>query len=237
MATLVAIAYPDEGTAEEAREAVRRLETGQVIQAEQVAAITRDTDGKYYEPSAELHLSAALRPKLPFTPEQTHAYEKSTKYAYPQLGIDGKGKFGGRVKLPNGQFQPAENIGVPGNFHFRSKWGFTWGDAKQADISFDFRGKDAKGVDPTQQQVYLVQLVGRRRLDRTLADPPRRVDLVPAVSRVVDPGADDLPRPTPARHTAPRRPQRDNPGRSGRPPRGCPPPYSTQSLLVEGARA
>jgi uncharacterized membrane protein len=48
MATLVAIAYPDEETAEEARRAAHRLESGQVIQAEQVAAITRDSEGRYH---------------------------------------------------------------------------------------------------------------------------------------------------------------------------------------------
>lgn len=48
MATLVAIGYPDEGTAERARERVGRLESDLVIQAEQVAAIRRDADGKYH---------------------------------------------------------------------------------------------------------------------------------------------------------------------------------------------
>ncbi len=47
-ATLVAIGYPDQGTAEQARETVRRLEADLVIQAEQVAAISRDMEGKYH---------------------------------------------------------------------------------------------------------------------------------------------------------------------------------------------
>jgi uncharacterized membrane protein len=48
MATLLAIAYPDEGTAEEARQVVHGLQADLTIQAEQVAAISRDTSGKYH---------------------------------------------------------------------------------------------------------------------------------------------------------------------------------------------
>ena len=48
MATLVAIGYPDEVTAEAARETVANLEEELVIQADQVAAMRRDADGKYH---------------------------------------------------------------------------------------------------------------------------------------------------------------------------------------------
>ncbi len=48
MATLVAIGYPDQGTAEQARETVGRLESELIIQADQVAAISRDAEGKYH---------------------------------------------------------------------------------------------------------------------------------------------------------------------------------------------
>ena len=48
MATLVAIGYPDEGTAEQARTVIQSLEADLVIQADQVAAISRDADGKYH---------------------------------------------------------------------------------------------------------------------------------------------------------------------------------------------
>ncbi len=48
MATLVAIGYPDEGTAERARHTVSELESELIIQADQVAAISRDMDGKYH---------------------------------------------------------------------------------------------------------------------------------------------------------------------------------------------
>src|SRR6202042_3027877 len=48
MATLVAIGYPDQGTAEQARDTVARLEADLVIQADQVASISRDPEGKYH---------------------------------------------------------------------------------------------------------------------------------------------------------------------------------------------
>ena len=48
MATLVAIGYPDEATAERARDTVRQLESDLIIQADQVASINRDLEGKYH---------------------------------------------------------------------------------------------------------------------------------------------------------------------------------------------
>jgi uncharacterized membrane protein len=48
MATLVAIGYSEQGTAEQARGTVRQLEAELVIQADQVAAISRDMEGKYH---------------------------------------------------------------------------------------------------------------------------------------------------------------------------------------------
>jgi uncharacterized membrane protein len=48
MATLVAIGYPDQTTAEAARQTVQQLEAELIIQADQVAAISRDPDGKYH---------------------------------------------------------------------------------------------------------------------------------------------------------------------------------------------
>ena len=48
MATLIAIGYPDQGTAEQARQTVQKLESDLIILADQVAAISRDPDGKYH---------------------------------------------------------------------------------------------------------------------------------------------------------------------------------------------
>jgi uncharacterized membrane protein len=48
MATLVAIGYPDQGTAEQARQTVQQLEGELIIQADQVASISRDVEGRYH---------------------------------------------------------------------------------------------------------------------------------------------------------------------------------------------
>jgi uncharacterized membrane protein len=48
MATLVAIGYSDQTTAEKARLTVQGLEQDLIIQADQVAAISRDEGGKYH---------------------------------------------------------------------------------------------------------------------------------------------------------------------------------------------
>jgi uncharacterized membrane protein len=48
MATLVAIGYADEATADQARDTVHQLESELIIQADQVASINRDLDGKYH---------------------------------------------------------------------------------------------------------------------------------------------------------------------------------------------
>jgi len=48
MAMLVAIGYPDQVTAEQARQTVEGLEAELIIQADQVASISRDLEGKYH---------------------------------------------------------------------------------------------------------------------------------------------------------------------------------------------
>jgi len=48
MATLVAIGYPDKTTAEDARRTVQELEAELIIQADQVASISRDLQGRYH---------------------------------------------------------------------------------------------------------------------------------------------------------------------------------------------
>lgn len=59
MATLVAIGYPDEKTADQARQTVQRLEADLVIQADQVAAISRDPAGKYHTTTSHAGVSGA----------------------------------------------------------------------------------------------------------------------------------------------------------------------------------
>ena len=58
MAMLVAIGYPDQVTAEQAMQTVHDLEADLIIQAEQVAAISRDLEGKYHVHTAHGGASA-----------------------------------------------------------------------------------------------------------------------------------------------------------------------------------
>jgi uncharacterized membrane protein len=48
MATLLAIGYPDQVTAERARQTVYELEKELIVQADEVASISRDVEGKYH---------------------------------------------------------------------------------------------------------------------------------------------------------------------------------------------
>jgi uncharacterized membrane protein len=59
MATLVAIGYPDQTTAEQARRTVQGLEADLIIQADQVAAIVRDPGGKYHVTTTHGGVSAS----------------------------------------------------------------------------------------------------------------------------------------------------------------------------------
>jgi uncharacterized membrane protein len=59
LATLVAIGYPEQTTAEEARHTVQQLEAELIIQADQVASIARDADGKYHVHTTHGGASAA----------------------------------------------------------------------------------------------------------------------------------------------------------------------------------
>jgi uncharacterized membrane protein len=59
LATLVAIGYPDQTTAEQARKTVQQLEADLIIQADQVAAISRDLEGKYHVTTTHGGASAA----------------------------------------------------------------------------------------------------------------------------------------------------------------------------------
>jgi uncharacterized membrane protein len=59
MATLVAIAYPDEATAEQARATVGQIEDELIIKADEVAVISRDPDGKYHVHTSHSGLSTA----------------------------------------------------------------------------------------------------------------------------------------------------------------------------------
>jgi hypothetical protein len=50
-------------------------------------------NGKLFKPAAELPTSVVKAPVLPFEPVKTQKFEKATRYAYPRLGLDGKGRL------------------------------------------------------------------------------------------------------------------------------------------------
>src|SRR5436305_11964087 len=59
MAILVAIAYPEERTAEQARATVWQLEEELIIQADQVAVVSRDREGNYHVHTSHTGFSTA----------------------------------------------------------------------------------------------------------------------------------------------------------------------------------
>ncbi|HXG09170.1 MAG TPA: hypothetical protein VNK04_05215, partial [Gemmataceae bacterium] len=69
-------------------------------------------DGKLMRPAAELPTSSVPVPKLPFDALTSNRYERQTRYAYPKIGIDGKGrvwltyrqKFGTRYSSHPGSY-------------------------------------------------------------------------------------------------------------------------------------
>jgi hypothetical protein len=69
-------------------------------------------NGKLYKPVAELPSVELKAPVLPFEAPKTQRYEQATRYAYPKIGIDGKGsvwltyrqKFGSRYTSHPGSY-------------------------------------------------------------------------------------------------------------------------------------
>src|SRR5262249_55880378 len=77
-----------------------------------VRVVCLDTDGTLKRPVAELPTSTAKAPVMAGDAQKTHGFERSTKYAYPQIGIDGRGRvwltyrqnFGSRYSPPPGSY-------------------------------------------------------------------------------------------------------------------------------------
>ncbi|HMC64047.1 MAG TPA: hypothetical protein VKI65_03840, partial [Gemmataceae bacterium] len=69
-------------------------------------------DGELFRTVAELPTSKYEPPKIPFEPLKTQRFEQGTRYAYPKIGIDGKGrvwltyrqKFGSRYTTHPGSY-------------------------------------------------------------------------------------------------------------------------------------
>ncbi|HEY7424485.1 MAG TPA: hypothetical protein VH682_09675 [Gemmataceae bacterium] len=77
-----------------------------------VRVVCLDSDGKLKRPMAELPTSHVGNPGAQLEASLTHRNEKATRYAYPQIGLDGKGRlwltyrqnFGSRYTTQPGNF-------------------------------------------------------------------------------------------------------------------------------------
>jgi hypothetical protein len=60
--------------------------------ARSVRVVCLDTDGKLKRTTAELPTSTVEAPVMAGDPARTNLFERSTRYAYPKIGIDGRGQ-------------------------------------------------------------------------------------------------------------------------------------------------
>jgi hypothetical protein len=58
-----------------------------------VRVVRMDTKGQLWTPTAQLPTSSYDPPVLPFDPVKTAKYERTTRYAYPKIGLDGRGRI------------------------------------------------------------------------------------------------------------------------------------------------
>ncbi|HKA07089.1 MAG TPA: hypothetical protein VKD71_07510, partial [Gemmataceae bacterium] len=87
-------------------------EKGQPLYSSRSVRVACLVDGKLMRPAAELPTSEVTLPKTPYGGNQNILYEKAARYAYPQVGIDGKGrvwltyrqKFGTRYSSHPGSY-------------------------------------------------------------------------------------------------------------------------------------
>jgi hypothetical protein len=85
---------------------------GNPLYNERSVRVVCQENGRLLRPAAELPTSRFEPPALPFEPVKTQQFEKGTRYAYPQIGIDGKGriwltyrqKFGSRYSTHPGSY-------------------------------------------------------------------------------------------------------------------------------------
>jgi hypothetical protein len=85
---------------------------GQPLYSSRSVRVVCVQDGKLYRPATELPTSHVTPPSLPFGGLVGNRFEKATRYAYPRLGIDGKGrvwltyrqKFGSRYSTHPGSY-------------------------------------------------------------------------------------------------------------------------------------
>ncbi|HEY1381744.1 MAG TPA: hypothetical protein VGF55_33405, partial [Gemmataceae bacterium] len=86
------VAY-EEGPEQWGKDSGALAKTGNPLFSDRsVRVVCLDTDGTLKRPAAELPSSAVGNPGSQSGPEVTNRNERSTRYAHPQIGIDGKGR-------------------------------------------------------------------------------------------------------------------------------------------------
>jgi hypothetical protein len=87
------IAY-EEGPEQWGKDSGALARTGNPLYSDRsVRVVCLDTDGKLKRPMAELPTSAVGNPGAQVEATVTNRNERATRYSYPQLGIDGKGRL------------------------------------------------------------------------------------------------------------------------------------------------
>jgi hypothetical protein len=88
------------------------LNTGQPLYSSRSVRVVCLIDGKRYEPVAKLPTSQVIVPRIPLDARVTQKFELTPRYAYPKIGVDGKGrvwltyrqKFGTRYSTHPGSY-------------------------------------------------------------------------------------------------------------------------------------
>src|ERR1051326_1859045 len=88
------------------------VDKGQPLYSSRSVRVACLVDGKWMKPVAELPTSEVKAPVPPYANNANVKYEKSPRYAYPRIGIDGRGrvwltyrqKFGTRYSTHPGSF-------------------------------------------------------------------------------------------------------------------------------------
>jgi hypothetical protein len=99
-----------------------------------VRVVCLDTDGKLKKSTAELPTSHYDPPVIPFEPLKTAKYERTTRYAFPKIGVDGEG----RVWLAYRQNFGNRNSSHPGSYWLnfvRRLDGQTWSEPVEVNHS------------------------------------------------------------------------------------------------------
>jgi hypothetical protein len=102
----------EEGPEKWGKDSGALVRSGNPLYSERSVRVVCLQDGKLLRPVAELPASRVKNPGAQFEEEMIYQHEKATRYAYPQIGIDGKGRvwltyrqnFGSRYSTHAGSY-------------------------------------------------------------------------------------------------------------------------------------